>query len=226
MEKKSFKETVRKGAALGLAFLCSIGVLLAGRPEAGKELADLPEPVAVIAQEDEADDETRRRALAHTAVRKKAGSVARTLIGVPLWAVGSVLLWLGKKLLKLISSAVLPPLLHWLGLFALLALALFLLAKLLFPGIRFRDIFRAPVLLILGIGSLLLEAGDIILSRCIDNFDRFGLLYFFVGGILLLGAALIPVRHRYMANRPPKEEPEEVETSFTVVGSAESGEEA
>lgn len=227
MEKKTVKETVRKGAALGLAFLCSIGLLLAGQPDADTKETTLPEPVVIVDDADEdAGDEEKRRAAARIGVKKNARTAVRMLITFPLWAIGSVILWLGKKLLKLTASAVLPPLLHWLGLFLLLCLALWIIAKILFPGIKFKEIFTRHSLCVLFIGSLLLEAGDFFLSRIIDKFDRFGLLYFFVGGIFLIGIALLPAARKQRAKRTGAQEPEEEETSITVSGSAQSGEEA
>jgi hypothetical protein len=96
-------------------------------------------------------------------------SVVRGVVLLPFWAVGKVLL----ALLSLLFTALSPILQILLGILlnAALLFGLFaLLLKLLFPNLRWRDIFTKRNILLLTIGSVLLSVADTVLRAYWEDY--------------------------------------------------------
>ena len=96
-------------------------------------------------------------------------SVVRGIVLLPFWAVGKVLL----ALLSLLFTVLSPILQILLGVLlnAALLFGLFaLLLKLLFPNLRWRDIFTKRNILLLTIGSVLLSALDTVLRAYWEDY--------------------------------------------------------
>lgn len=96
-------------------------------------------------------------------------SVVRGIVLLPFWALGKALL----TMLSLLFSALSPVLQILLGVLlnAVLLFGLFaLLLKLLFPHLRWRDLFTKRNILLLAIGSLLLSAADAVLRAYWEDY--------------------------------------------------------
>lgn len=96
-------------------------------------------------------------------------SVVRGIVLLPFWAVGKVLL----SLLSLLFTALSPVLQILLGVLlnAALLFGLFaLLLKLLFPNLRWRDLFTKRNILLLAIGSILLSVADTVLRQYWEDY--------------------------------------------------------
>jgi hypothetical protein len=96
-------------------------------------------------------------------------SVVRGLLLLPFWALGKVLLTLFSLLFTALSpilQIILGVLLNAALLFGLFALLL----KLLFPNLRWRDIFTKRNILMLAIGSVLLSAMDTVLRAYWEDY--------------------------------------------------------
>ena len=96
-------------------------------------------------------------------------SVVRGIVLLPFWAVGKVLLTLFSLLFTALSpfmQMILGVLLNAALLFGLFAILL----KLLFPNLRWRDIFTKRNILLLAIGSMLLSAMDTVLRAYWEDY--------------------------------------------------------
>lgn len=96
-------------------------------------------------------------------------SVVRGVVLLPFWAVGKVLLTLFSLLFTALSpflQVILGVLLNAALLFGLFAILL----KLLFPNLRWRDIFTKRNILLLAIGSVLLSVVDAVLRAYWEDY--------------------------------------------------------
>jgi len=96
-------------------------------------------------------------------------SVVRGLVLLPFWALGKTLI----ALFSLLFTALSPVLQILLGVLlnAALLFGLFaLLLKLLFPNLRWRDLFTKRTILLLAIGSVLLSVADMVLRQYWEDY--------------------------------------------------------
>ncbi len=125
-------------------------------------------------------------------------SLLRVFAGIPLWALGTLILWAFRKLTKAVLSPLWLLLLKWLLAALLLLGLLYLLLKLIFPDLKLKEIFCTRTLLTVLIGTALLGLLNTILGKAVDSFGSYELLFDFIGGLLVLFAAAAPVirKHR------------------------------
>lgn len=112
-------------------------------------------------------------------------SVVRGIVLLPFWAAGKALL----SLLSLLFTALSPVLQLLLGILlnAALLFGLFaLLLKLLFPNLRWRDLFTKRNILLLAIGSLLLSVADTILRAYWPDYRPISIVLKLGFGLIIL----------------------------------------
>ena len=164
----------------GVVAACSLALgSLASTPD---ELFSGVPSVAPATAVQSADDSAAQRPAEKTESKKQSRfrswlnrvflcqpSVVRGVVLLPFWAVGKVLLTL-LSLLFTVLSPILQILLGVLLNAALLFGLFALLLKLLFPNLRWRDIFTKRNILLLTIGSVLLSAMDTVLRTYWEDY--------------------------------------------------------
>ena len=177
----------------GVVAACSIALgSLASTPD---ELFSGVVPVASVAaqssseaspskpaEKDESSQQSRFRGWLRSVFFSQP-SVVRGIVLLPFWAVGKVLI----ALCSLLFAALSPPLQFLLGMLlnAALLFGLFaILLKLLFPNLRWRDLFTKRNILLLSIGSLLLSLADAVLRTYWADYRS-------IRVAILLGVALV-----------------------------------
>ncbi len=204
----------RKLLAVGLTLATAASLFFAGLSESPGELAYKKEtaaPVVISAPVNPADDdedrpdENSQEEKLHKSRSLKAffsewllrmPAAFKWLLALPLWAVGSLILSLAKRLLKLGLSPLLALMGKWLLLGLLLFGLLYLLLKLIFPDLKLRELLNLPTLLTLWGGSLALVLLGGTLDKLWDAFSSFEYLFDFIGGLIVLLAAAAPILRR------------------------------
>lgn len=145
--------------------------------------------------DDSADEEgegERKRPIERLRQRLlKLPYLLRLFLGVPLWVAGCGLQALGELAFRLLSP-VLGFLARWLLTALLLAGAVALIAKLLFPHLRLRDIFTKSRLLTLLFGSLSINLWEK-WAEYTDHSKLFCLGIRYGGSLILLLVLTIPL---------------------------------
>ena len=183
---KQMNEKLKKGSkkalagAAGIVAVCSMAVgSLASTPDG--LFSGVPQSTPIVASQSVGD--TRKNHQPEDTDSKKQSrlrnwlnsvffsqpSVVRGVVLLPFWAVGKVLL----SLLSLLFTALSPFLQVILGVLlnAALLFGLFaILLKLLFPNLRWRDLFTKRNILLLAIGSILLSVADAVLRQYWEDY--------------------------------------------------------
>ncbi len=175
--KKAGKKTL--AACAGVVAVCSMALgSLASSPE--ELFSGVPSAAVIAAQ---SSNETDSSGSAKRTESKKESrfrswlrgvffsqpSVVRGIVLLPFWAVGKVLLTLFSFLYTALSpflQVILGVLLNAALIFGLFAILL----KLLFPNLRWRDIFTKRNILLLAIGSLVLSVVDAVLRAYWEDY--------------------------------------------------------
>ncbi len=221
MDKKKKKDLKKRTATAAVAAAASAGVVLGGLFENPDDLLnggeDAPEAVssafhnaeAEAAEGESLDDETEEtgdeeerrrggvRARARAWVLRLPFGV-RAAVGVPLWALGSGILWLLSALWGAVLSPAVRSFLPWLCLAAML-LGVFLLAvKAMFPDLPLKKILNRRSLLALLLGAAALWAADAVIPLFEPGYRRVSdVLSAVAATLLLLGVtAAFAVRER------------------------------
>ncbi len=192
-KKKSLK---RRTATAAVAAAASAGVVLGGLFESPEDLLnsggeDAPEAVAAAfhsaeaeaaegeSLDDEAvetdDEEERRRGGVRARARAwilRLPFGVRAAVGVPLWALGSGILWLLSALWGTVLSPAVRAFLPWLCLAAMLLGVFLLAAKTMFPDLPLRKILNRRSLLALLLGAAALWAADALIPLFEPGYRR------------------------------------------------------
>ncbi len=237
-KKKDKKRNVTAVAATVAAVATAAGVTVAstfdtpaqllpeamsGPPAWSDRITTQAEEVAPAAEDDEEEDEEKK---------KKAGLKAglqqgmlslplpvRLLLLLPLWLLGSGLLYLGGLGLQLLGPTA-GKLLGFLLTAALLAALFFLGVKLAFPDLPLKKILNKKTLPVLGLAAVGIFLLDLILAAVWEDYDRYRALWQIL--VLLLPAAALSLgfirrrlRHQRaaeLAAPEPEPVPDEPET--------------
>ena len=219
--KKVKKKAATGAAAAGL----SVSVLLGGLFNSPEELmqkntsslnSQQNAPVVMMVDMDEEDPEEdtggeeeqeEEQTGIFAKIKKKILDVPaaiRAIVGVPLWAIG----WVIIHFLNIAWSAVLSPVLSFLLKWILAGLALvgvFAAAmKMAFPNLPLRKILRPKNILFLILGTVILGIADWVVPLFWSDYSGFRILILLGGGFLVLLAVGIPFIIRQ--NRKQKEE--------------------
>lgn len=209
-KKKNSGKTLKKRVLAGTAAaFASTGVLLAGLFGSPEELTavvpDSPAPIVCAVSSDDSSEpedadavipEQKRRGLfARLKLRILALPAAvRAVVGVPLWCVGWVLLYLGSQL----WGHVLSPVFGWL-LAGLLLLAVLLCAvKAAYPDMPLKKILSKRTLGIVIIGMLITGAADLVCSLAAP--DNTGLAW----SVRIIGSSAVLLLAGFPLLFPPR----------------------
>ena len=197
------KEKKHGRAALSatLALLTAASVTVGGMFDSPDAILDPDEPNAIVMQavnDDGGDDaepgeenteKTRRRAGVGVSVRTwilQLPLAVRLLVVVPMWALGSAVLWAAGTLWAAVGTPLLSEALRILSLFAVLLAAYCVTAKLIFPDAPLRKILNRRSILGLLIGSLLLGTADAALPLVWEEYEQIRRIVELLGSLLLL----------------------------------------
>ena len=115
-------------------------------------------------------------------------AAVKALVGVPLWAIG----WVVMQALTLVFGKLMGPVwsvvLKWVIGFAIMAVIFAIIMKLLFPKAKLKDILRPRNLIWLAAGAVILGLADILVPLFWADFARWRWLILFGGGILVMGS--------------------------------------
>ncbi|MBR5931539.1 MAG: hypothetical protein IKZ95_05870 [Lachnospiraceae bacterium] len=214
LKKKNIKKKVIGGAtAAGL----SVSVLLAGLFHSPEELTqkntqtirqqETPIVMMMDLDADDADPEAdgdenpeEEKKSIFARIKKKIlqlPAAIRALVGVPLWAIG----WVIIHFLSLAWSTVLHPILgivlKWV-LAALVLLAVYaIVMKCAFPDMPLKKILRPKNILFILIGTAVLGVADWVIPLFWGDYSKFRFVIMLAGGFAVLCAVAIPliVRH-------------------------------
>lgn len=205
--KKLRKKAAAGTAAAGLSVSVLLGGLFSSPEELMKKnetLSEKPNPVVMTVDldEPEPDEDTGEEeeqeaegSGVFAKVKKKILELpagVRALVGVPLWAVG----WVIIHFLSLAWSAVLAPVLGFLLKWVLVGLALvgiFAAAmKCAFPNLPLKKILRPKNILFLLLGTVILGAADRFLPLIWEGYPAVRFVVILGGGFLVLLAVGIP----------------------------------
>lgn len=104
---------------------------------------------------------------------------------IPLWALGSLLLKIVKPFTNLF--------LRFIVTFLVLSLITYIVMKLLFPDLKFKDIFNKRTIIILLVTSFVLTIASLLLPLLDKEYRNFIIVVDFVGGLLGLTITLLPL---------------------------------
>ena len=207
------RKTLLKG---GTASLLGLSITIAGLFGTPEELirqqtiSQLHNPEAVemmIEEEDPGSDEDLRKKAETRPEKKgffqkiteaakqmlyKVPVPVRAIAGLPLWAVGSGILY---TLSGLYSAVLAPVLSHIIGfaLCALILLAVFTLTmKTIFPNMPLKKILRKRNIIRVLIGAAVLKAADIVLPLFWGEYTRYKYMILLVSGLIVLAVLIVP----------------------------------
>ncbi|GEM_PF-4176400 len=177
------KVTLKKINTWLIATLASASIIVAASYEA---------PVDIVKDDDDDDKknhitivESRKKQSVVSKTVERIPVVIRMLFMIPMWFAGTLLLKLLEPFKKYLVSA--------LATFIILALIVFLIAKLLFPDLKLKDIFTKKTLIILVVASLIIPLVNFTMSITIDDYLKYVMLTDFIIGIIVLMIILVPL---------------------------------
>jgi len=115
----------------------------------------------------------------------KFSYVVKSILMIPLWFIGSILL----KLLEPLKSFVLS----FIFTFVCLCLIVLLIGKLLFPKLKIKDILSLKNILIIMLFSFLINISKYILLIINKDYLKYTILFYFLLGIICLCIVLLPL---------------------------------
>lgn len=222
LKKKNIKKKVIGGAtAAGL----SVSVLLAGLFQSPEELTkkntqtirqqetpivmmmDLDADDADPEDEGEVDPEEEKKGI-FARIKKKIlqlPAAVRALVGVPLWAVGWVIIHFASLAWSTVLHPILGIVLKWV-LAALILLAVYaIVMKCAFPDLPLKKILRPKNILFILIGTAVLGVADWVIPLFWSDYAKFRFAIMLAGGFAVLCAVGIPVIIRRSRERHPTE---------------------
>ena len=226
MERKKKKNG--RAAATAVAAVTAAGVLIGGAFSSPDELLD-DGPDAIVqtlamgapAESDggpggdggEEEDE-RGRGLSGTVHRlvRAAPLGVRVCVGLPLWALGTLMIALASSLWSAVLSPLAATVLGWLGVALLAALIFALAAKTLFPELPLKKILNRRSLLTILLLSLAFGVLDALLPFFWEDYKALSQVLKLAGSLICTGVpvAFFARRHlRRLAEAAAAAEPEE-----------------
>ena len=116
----------------------------------------------------------------------------RTIIGVPLWILGNLLIKLIDKLAKLTLMPFLKFLLMWFLLFLVILLIIVLCIKILFPEIPFRKIINKKLIINVAIGTFIISVVNIVMPLIWKEYIDYKYTVTFILGLVLIVLNILP----------------------------------
>lgn len=111
--------------------------------------------------------------------------ILKSILMLPLWIIGSIIL----KLLEPLKNFMLS----FLFTFIFLCLIVYIISKLLFPNLKFKDIFTKRNILIILISSLLINLARIILPLINKDLLKYSLIIYLLLGLICLLIIMLPL---------------------------------
>ena len=141
------------------------------------------------------DNQTEEETGIFARVKKKIlqlPAAVRALVGVPLWAVGWVIIHIASLAWEAVLGPVLGIILKWV-LGALALLAVFAVAmKCAFPNLPLRKILRPKNILFILLGTVILGVADRVIPLFWNGYSGFRFVIMLAGGFVVLAAVGIP----------------------------------
>lgn len=192
------KNRKKKMAAASIATVASLGVLLSNTFDNPKDLVNNR-----IVKEDRSeiskiDYEKSRKADSKLAWLEKVPVSIRACIGVPLWAIGNLLISILTPLWTIAGAPLLQFVVSWL-ITATVALAVITIAaKILFPELPLKKLINRKSILYSLIGTLVFMILDKVLGLCWKGYKSFKYTLRFVAGLVIVTLALVPFIRKKM----------------------------
>jgi len=247
MAKK--QKTVNVAAATAVAAVTAAGFLVGGAYSSPEEiltegpdvivqtldtaarLDDAPAdgPDGGVEEEEYVEEEEEKRGV-YTAVRKVVRSApkgVRAAVGIPLWALGTVLTTLASALWSSILSPAVSAVLSWIGI-ALMAVLIFALTvKTVFPDLPLKKILNKRSILSIGILCLLFGIADAVLPFFWEDYQTVSGILRIVGSLVCTAVPVLFFLRRHHRKEklkeveaevvaPPEEPPEEAPRELTL----------
>jgi len=220
----------QKAAAAAMAAAAVVGVATGTVFESPADL--MQDPEAIVLQQTEEEDGFATEERQKKPVGRIRGwvlglpSAVRMLVGVPLWAIGWVVMTGLSTFFAGAMTPVAARLLGWLCLALILVVVYALSVKAAFPKLPFRKILRGPSLLFLLGLTALLALADLALPSAWQGDDRLTQWVWRIGATCLLAASCCSVWERYggeeFEETKPYEEMSQAELRATARALADS----
>lgn len=201
---------MRKKISIGMiAGLASISVLLGGIFDSSKELLkDYPQtPKDVVESIDDYSKDDLKEAFNQDGIKEKLRLMIykipvriRAILFLPLWLLGSTILWgfdlLAKTLIIPFAHLILGFIIQTLLLFALIGICI----KILFPDLPWSKIFSKKLFLSVLLGSIFMSACDLIIPRFWSDYTFYRNLSRFILGLIVILIILKPFIKKKLQN--------------------------
>lgn len=122
----------------------------------------------------------------------KIPMILRSIIGVPLMIIGTILLKLMNAALKIVAMPIISFLLGWLGIFLLLLLIILICLKLIFPDKKLRELINKKLIITVLIGSLVIRLSQVILPNVWDSYSEYEFAITLCLGLIIIMIVIIP----------------------------------
>lgn len=199
------KEALKKKIATGLiASVTSASVLLGGTFDSPKDIINdeyHKRPVAVVeTMDDDGDEDTlenheKDKAIQKEKIKKLIYRIPvkiRSIICIPLWAVGTILIAIFTALFNLTGSAILAILFNFFLTFLFLFLTVIISLKLLFPGIPLRKLLNKKIFLFIFLASIIISLADIFMPMIWNDYNFYRNISKFIIGLFFLVLIIRP----------------------------------
>lgn len=172
-------------------------------PEVHIHVEDLPESMRHIVETDEYEPYTLRESICAWMMEQPL--LIRALVLLPLWGIGEILSVLVSSFFAIPAV---QAVIHFIIGIIMLALLFILVIKLLFPGIKLRDILRPRNILLILLASVLITASDRLLGL---YFERWKIWRIVIKAIAGLGILMVLI-HKLMGKfKAPERRKKKVE---------------
>ncbi len=172
-------------------------------PEAHIYVEDSPESMRRIVETDEYEPLTVRETICAWMMGQPL--LVRAFVLLPLWGIGEVLSVLVSSIFAIPTV---QAVIHFIIGIIMLALLFILVIKLLFPGIKLRDIFRPRNILLIVLASVLITAADRLLGM---YFERWKIWRIVIKAVAGLGILMVLI-HKLMGKlKAPERRKKKVE---------------
>ena len=223
-ENKKKKNVGGAAAATAVAAVTAAGMLVGGAYASPDELMnDGPQPIVQtlaangaqpvddggagaddgVAEEEAGSEEEKRGA--YSGVRKlmrAAPSGVRALVGVPLWALGTVVTMLASALWSSVLSPAAAQILSWLGIALMAALIFTLAVKTVLPDLPLKKILKRRSLLCIGVLCLVCAVADAALPLFWEDYQKLSAIVKLVGSLVCTGVPAAFFLRRHYRRKP------------------------
>ena len=188
----------KKAAVVSIATAASLGVLLSNTFNSPKDLVnnrlidEQREDISKI------DYEKSRKADAKLQWLEKVPVSIRTCIGIPLWALGNLILSVLTPLWTLAGQPLLQFVLSWLVTAAVVMCVITLAAKILFPEMPLKKLINKKSIVYSLVGTLVYLIVDKVLAITWKGYRSFKFTLRFVFGLAIVTIALVPFIRKKM----------------------------